>query len=104
MKKTHLLLLFCLFAMPVLAQQQDTAAIITLLKNDYQTLATLDTAKHREHCADDYLLIENGEIWDLKKEFEYLFIPRMNTKSFVRTNSSSKKLKSPVPGPMQSMN
>lgn len=55
----------------VVAQgKTDSAAIVQLLKDDYTTMQRWDIQKHIANCSKDYLLIENGEIWDLKKEVE----------------------------------
>jgi lactoylglutathione lyase len=48
----------------------DSATIVQLLKDDYKTMQNWDTQKHIANCTKDYLLIENGEIWDLQKEIE----------------------------------
>jgi lactoylglutathione lyase len=50
------------------AQKNDSAAIVQLLRDDYATMQNWDVAKHVSNCTKDYLLIENGEIWDLQRE------------------------------------
>lgn len=50
----------------------DSLAIIELIKFDYLALGKDDTVTLRKHCTSDYLLIENGEIWDLSKEIEHI--------------------------------
>jgi hypothetical protein len=50
---------------------EDSVAIVQLLKADYGTMVAYDIKKHREYCTSDYLLIENGEIWDMEKEAEW---------------------------------
>jgi len=50
----------------------DSLAIIELIKADYLALGKDDTVTIRKHCTSDYLLIENGEIWDLSKEIEHI--------------------------------
>jgi hypothetical protein len=52
-------------------EKNDSIAIVQLLIKDYKTLGNWDVKSHVENCTDNYLLIENGEIWDLKKEVEY---------------------------------
>jgi lactoylglutathione lyase len=54
----------------VAQEKNDSATIIQLLKDDYKTMQNWDTQKHIAHCTNDYLLIENGEIWNLQKEIE----------------------------------
>lgn len=61
-----------LFSLYILAQKKsDSLAIVQLLREDYSTLMTYDVNKHMKHCTDDYLLIENGEIWNIGKEAEW---------------------------------
>jgi len=48
--------------------KNDSAVIVQLLKEDYSTLQNWNVQKHIANCTRDYLLIENGEIWDLQKE------------------------------------
>lgn len=50
--------------------KDDSATIVQLLKDDYKTMQNWDTQKHIANCTNDYLLIENGEIWNLQKEIE----------------------------------
>ena len=49
----------------------DSSAIVRLLVDDYKTMGNWDIKSHIENCTDNYLLVENGEIWDIKKESEY---------------------------------
>ena len=49
-------------------QKNDSSKIVQLLKEDYKTLASWDIEKHKDFCTDDYILIENGEIWNMEKE------------------------------------
>ncbi len=61
-----------LLSLNVFAQNySDSVAIVHLLKADYGTMMTHDLKKHMEHCTDDYLLIENGEIWNMEKEADW---------------------------------
>jgi len=58
-------------------EKNDSIAIVQLLASDYKTLGNWDIKSHIEHCTDNYLLIENDELWDMKKEREY-FIKNAN--------------------------
>ena len=68
-----LLLTFCLFLSTNAFSQNknDSAAIVQLLSNDYKTMGNWDIKTHIGNCTENYLLVENGEIWDIKKEAEY---------------------------------
>lgn len=46
----------------------DSTAIVELLKDDYRTMVTNDINRHRSNCTADYILIENGEFWDMERE------------------------------------
>lgn len=52
-------------------EKNDSIAIVQLLVNDYKTLGNWDIKSHIENCTANYVLIENGEIWDMKRESEY---------------------------------
>jgi len=52
-------------------QNKDSTEIMQLLKADYKTMVTNDIKTHRANCTDDYLLIEDGEIWNMEKEAAY---------------------------------
>ncbi len=52
-------------------QENDSATIVKLLADDYKTMVNWDINTHVKNCTDNYLLIENGEIWDIKRESEY---------------------------------
>ena len=52
-------------------EKNDSIAIVQLLFNDYKTLGNWDIQSHIENCTTNYLLIENGEVWDMKKESDY---------------------------------
>jgi lactoylglutathione lyase len=69
----HLFLLFLTLSLSNLYAQQsnDSTAIVKLLKADYSTLQTWDMRSHVANCTKDYLLIENGEIWNVKKEMAF---------------------------------
>lgn len=49
-------------------QKNDSTEIIHVLKEDYKTMVTYDIDKHKSYCTGDYLLIENGEIWNMEME------------------------------------
>ena len=49
-------------------KKNDSTNIVQLLKEDYKTLVNSDIVKHKRYCTDDYILIEDGEIWDMEKE------------------------------------
>jgi len=51
-------------------EKNDSTEITQLLKDDYKTMVSNDIKRHKSNCTDDYLLIENGEIWDMKREAE----------------------------------
>src|SRR6187399_2623835 len=67
------LLILCSFASTQLFSQnkKDSTEIMQLLKADYKTMVTNDIKAHRANCTDDYLLIEDGEIWNMEKEAAY---------------------------------
>ena len=60
--------------------QEDSLALVQLLRGDYKTLENSDWETHQNNCAPDYLLIENGEVWDLAKEVE-----SMKSKAGIKT-------------------
>lgn len=49
-------------------ENNDSTEIVQLLKEDYKTMVAWDIEKHKGFCTDDYILIENGEIWNMEKE------------------------------------
>jgi hypothetical protein len=49
-------------------KKNDSATIVQLLKEDYKTMVKWDIDKHKGYCTDDYILIEDGEIWNMEKE------------------------------------
>ena len=70
--KSILLLLFLAILINTQAQyKNDSIAIVQLLKKDYATMSNHDIKTHVAYCTTDYLLIENGEVWDLQKETEW---------------------------------
>jgi len=66
-----LICIFCLAHSATSWCQHDSTKIITLLKNDYSTMPNLDLDKHKSNCTEDYLLIEAGDIWDMKREAQW---------------------------------
>ncbi|HTF31092.1 MAG TPA: DUF3828 domain-containing protein, partial [Flavitalea sp.] len=46
----------------------DSTTIVHLLMNDYKTMGNWDIETHVSNCTSDYLLIENGEIWNMEIE------------------------------------
>ena len=48
-------------------ESSDSTEIIHVLKEDYKTMVTHDINKHKSFCTEDYLLIENGEIWNMEQ-------------------------------------
>lgn len=65
------LILSLLVSINIFSQQKsDSSEIIDLLKEDY-TMVGLDIKTNMENCTADYLLIEDGEIWNMEKEVAY---------------------------------
>jgi Domain of unknown function (DUF4440) len=64
------LLIFSFFlSINIFAQEKkDSLEIVQLLKEDYKTMETHDIKKHMGYCTPDYLLIENGDIWNMEME------------------------------------
>ena len=70
--KTIIFFLASFFAIPVFSQYAaDSIAIVNLLVHDYATMESFDFNAHTPNITDDYLLLENGEIWDIQREKEY---------------------------------
>lgn len=63
--------IFCLGFSAIAFSQDDTTAIIQLLKNDYSTMVNLDLNKHINNCTEDYLLIEAGDVWNMDREAQW---------------------------------
>lgn len=66
----YLLLIFSLliFVGAFSQKKNDSTTIIQLLKDDYKTMVNWDIEQHKKYCTDDYVLIENGEIWNMERE------------------------------------
>jgi len=71
MKYLLLLLLAIIPAILFSQDKSDSIAIVKLLKDDYSTMGNWNIAKHMQNCTENYLLIEEGEIWDMAKERKY---------------------------------
>ena len=69
--KQLFVLLYLLLSLNLFSQNKDSIAIVQLLVKDYKTMGNWDIKTHIENCTANYLLVENGEIWDLNKEIEY---------------------------------
>ena len=68
----YLICLFYLsFSAIAFSQKNVTTIIIQLLKNDYGTMLSMDLKKHISNCTEDYLLIEDGDIWNIEKESKW---------------------------------
>jgi hypothetical protein len=70
----RIILLFIFFisgAQLVAQNKSDSVAIVEVLVSDYKTMGNWDIKRHVQNCTDKYLLIENGEIWDMEKEKQY---------------------------------
>ena len=51
--------------------ENDSIAIVNLIIDDYKTMGTWNLKKHLENATESYLLIENGEVLNLKMESDY---------------------------------
>ena len=71
MKHIFLFILLSLSATLMAQQSADSTEIVSILKRDYETRASYDLDKHKEHLTDHYLLLENGEVWDLDRDSEW---------------------------------
>ena len=79
--------IFMLFAGQVAyTQKSDSATIVQLLKNDYATMGSLDIKSHLANITTGYLLIENGEIWDISMEIDSIYKKYAN-RIILRTDS-----------------
>ncbi len=70
--KTTLILLLTCFQISMAQTTKDSLSIIEVLKKDYEAFGSYDIEKHRSYLTNDYILIENGEIWNLNQEIDYL--------------------------------
>lgn len=70
--KFYLIYLMMLFSISLKAQSgKDSIELVNLLVKDYKTMENYDSKTHLENCTDKYLLVEDGEIWDMKKELDF---------------------------------
>ena len=69
--KHILLFLLVLVFLNGYSQKKDSIAIVKLIIDDYKTMGTWDLKRHIENTSEDYLLIEKGEILNLKMESDY---------------------------------
>ena len=69
----YILLFFLVFlSVNVFSQRKnDSIAIVQLIIDDYKTMGTWNLKKHLENVTKSYLLIEKGEVLNLKMESEY---------------------------------
>jgi len=66
------LILSLLVSINIFSQQKnDSTEIIQLLKEDYKTMVNMDIKRHMNNCTEDYLLIEDGEVWNMEKESDF---------------------------------
>lgn len=68
----YIFLVLLLFSLKGFSQknEDDSSQIVRLLKSDYATMQDWNVSAHIANCTPDYLLIENGEVWDLEREVE----------------------------------
>ena len=67
-----LLFFFAFLSVNVFSQgKTDSLAIVQLIIYDYKTMGTWNLKKHIENATERYLLIEKGEVLNLKMEGEY---------------------------------
>jgi len=68
----HILLVFLiLVSLNGHSQIKDSIAIVNLIIDDYKTMGTWNLKKHVENTTENYLLIEKGEVLNLKMESDY---------------------------------
>jgi len=53
----------------------DSLKITQLTTDDYETLSNVDINGHKAKVTKNYILIEDGNIWNLKDKIKYLFTP-----------------------------
>lgn len=59
------------FSFNVFSQEKDSIAIVNLIIDDYTTMGTWNLKRHLENTTKSYLLIEKGEVLNLKMESDY---------------------------------
>src|SRR5688572_21683126 len=68
MRYIFIILSIMIFQFGYSQESSDSTEIVQVLKEDYKTMVTHDITKHKSLCTEDYLLIENGEIWNMERE------------------------------------
>ncbi len=73
----------------------DLLKIKQLIIRDYETLSNVNVEGHKSNVTNDYILIEDGNIWYLEDEIKYLFKPtnikRKNKFDFLNIDINSKR-------------
>ena len=69
-KTKHLIrIITLLFYVSAFSQNENDSLLITrLIIDDYETLSNVDVNGHISNVTDDYILIEDGNIWDLEDD------------------------------------
>jgi len=55
--------------------ENDSLKVNQLIFDYYESFTNRNLAEYKATLSDDYLLIEDGNIWDLEQELKYLFNP-----------------------------
>jgi ketosteroid isomerase-like protein len=88
----RLIIILTLFlSVNVFAQSEnDSLQINQLIFDYYESFTNRNLNAYKATLSDDYLLIEDGNIWDLEEELKYLFNPttvkRTNEFEFLRVD------------------
>lgn len=72
-------------------KNNDSATIVQLLKADYATMDNMDINAHLNNVTGDYLLIENGDVWDINTELDSIY-RKYSNKTFRRSDFFTIKL------------
>ncbi|GMQ28427.1 DUF4440 domain-containing protein [Algoriphagus confluentis] len=89
MLKSLLLSFSLLFSLSVLAQTQpeDQAQLEALIQNSFDAIfSEFDEGKLTSFYTEDFLLLEQGEVWDMDMVRSYLSRAKSNPNPSVRTN------------------
>ncbi len=89
MRKLLLLSALCFVASVSLEAQtsKDIKAVESLIQDSFDDLfSDFDSEKVSEYYTDDFILLELGEIWDLKKVTDYFIRAKSNPNQTVRLN------------------
>ncbi|MFP4292633.1 MAG: nuclear transport factor 2 family protein [Cyclobacteriaceae bacterium] len=90
MKKLMLILLFLLPSLFALGQEDkddDREQLRQLIQNSFDKIfSELDTSSIQQFYTDDFLLLENGEVWDNDKVKAYMLRASASDNRPVRTN------------------